>query len=87
MDLPGNFLASNIFKKSMKNMTWISLGHFLNSDTTFTVSIGDKWGKQGAESTQPAKSVRSRKNYALNFAVFVFVCENHDPNFSVLAKI
>ena len=42
------------------------LSGFQNSDWAFTSSLGGKWGKRGAESTQLAQRVRFRNMFREN---------------------
>ena len=49
------FFSLKYFKKSLKQMTWISLWHFFNWDTAFTSSGAGKWGpfRHGVYSRPP----------------------------------
>ena len=64
-----HLINSNNFQNPYRAPSSFSAKSLKNSDKTFTSSGGGKWGKRGAESTQLAKSVRSR-NF---FFVFGFI--------------
>ena len=55
-----HLINSNNFQNPYRAPSSFSAKSLKNSDKTFTSSGGGKWGKRGAESTQLAKSVRSR---------------------------